>query len=78
MAKDRKTKTNDVLNHLQEHGSITSWEAIERYGATRLSAIIFNLKERGYAIETHSIVGKDRNENRVCYAQYRLVQEEHA
>lgn len=78
MGKDRHTKTNDVLNHLQEHGSITSWEAIEKYGATRLSAIIFNLKERGYEIETQNIVGKDRNKNTIRYAQYKLVQEETA
>ena len=35
-----------VLRHLQEHGSITSYEAIQLYGATRLSAIIFVLRHR--------------------------------
>lgn len=41
------TKTQKVLNHLRENGSITSWEAIQQYGATRLSAIIFNLRKKG-------------------------------
>lgn len=32
-------KTKEVLKHLKNKGSITSWEAIQLYGATRLSAI---------------------------------------
>lgn len=41
-----KSKSIKVLEHLQNNGSITSWEAIENYGATRLSAIIFNLRKK--------------------------------
>lgn len=43
MAKESKVKK--VLKHLLTHGSITSWEAIKLYKATRLSAIIFELKK---------------------------------
>lgn len=39
-------KTKAIMLHLQEKGSITSWEAIKEYGSTRLSAIIFNLRHR--------------------------------
>lgn len=39
-------KTQKVLEHLQKHGSITSLEAIDLYGATRLSGIIYNLKKK--------------------------------
>jgi hypothetical protein len=52
MATSFENKTNSVLNHLIQHGSITSWEAIEKYRATRLSAIIFILKDRGWDIVT--------------------------
>lgn len=52
MSTSFENKTNSVLNHLIQHGSITSWEAIEKYHATRLSAIIFNLKDRGHDIVT--------------------------
>ena len=45
------TKTAKVLNHLKNRGSITSWDAIENYHATRLSAIIFNLRKK-YVIHT--------------------------
>lgn len=45
-------KSNAVLNHLKKYGSITSWKAITEYRATRLSAIIYNLRKKGYDIES--------------------------
>lgn len=45
-----ESKTQKVLRHLVTLKSITSWEAIKLYKATRLSAIIYNLRKRGYMI----------------------------
>jgi hypothetical protein len=53
MIKER-SKTQDILHHLQVHKSITSMEAINLYKATRLSGIIYALKKRGYVIETEN------------------------
>lgn len=64
------TKTQAVLNHLREHGSITSMEAIELFGATRLSAIIFNLRKRGYEIDALTEGGIDRFGHAMNYARY--------
>lgn len=72
----RKTKYDLVKKHLQEKQSITSWEAIELYGATRLSAIIFTLRKRGYEVDTIMITAKDRYNNTSNYAQYWLLQNE--
>ena len=53
-----------ILKHLQEHGSITSLEAIAIYKCTRLSQYILLLRKEGYAIHnedvpfTHSVTGK--------------------
>ena len=48
------TQTKLVLQHLLKHGSITSYEAIKLYGATRLSAIIYVLRHNyGYKITSH-------------------------
>ena len=47
-----ESKTKSVLEHLKAKGSITSWDAINKYHATRLSAIIFILKGRGHDITT--------------------------
>lgn len=33
-----------VLNHFTKRKSITSWEAIQKYGITRLAAVILELK----------------------------------
>lgn len=59
------TKINKVINHLREYGSITSWEAINNYKATRLSAIVFLLKERGYTF--NSVREKNGKSNWVRY-----------
>jgi len=69
-SKHRKTnKALKVLQHLQEHGSITSLEAIELYAATRLSAIIFNLRRR-YNIETQYERHIDKYGNDTVYGKY--------
>ena len=66
-------KTNAVMEHLITKGSITSWEAIKKYRATRLSAIIFELKNRkGMNIKTRIIYEKDRKGNTIHYAKYEL------
>ncbi len=45
-SKKMSSNTALVLDHLQKNKTITSWEAIELFGATRLSAIIFNLRKK--------------------------------
>lgn len=64
------TKTSAVLRHLREHGSITSMEAVELFGATRLSAIIFNLRRQGHDIETVGVSGTDMFVHAMNYARY--------
>lgn len=62
-----------ILNHLQNHGSITSLEAIEKYKCTRLSQYILLLRKEGYKIRNedvpfvHSVTGK-----KSAYARYWL------
>ena len=62
-----------ILEHLQEHGSITSLEAIDKYKCTRLSHYIYLLRKEGYVIESedvsfiHSITGR-----KGYFSKYRL------
>ena len=49
------TQMQLILKHLRHQGEINSWEAIQRYGITRLSAIIFNLREIGLPIKTEKM-----------------------
>lgn len=46
----KKTQIEDVLSYLKRYGSITSLKAIEKFGATRLSSIIYDLRGRGHPI----------------------------
>ena len=66
---NKPSKTVKVLEHLKKHGSITSWEAIELYGATRLSAIIFNLRQ-DYIISGEKIPHVDKYGNSTSFTRY--------
>lgn len=72
-----RTKTNNsqqeaVLNHLMRN-KLTSMEAFENYGITRLSAIIFRLRNEGYNINTNICYTTNRYGNTCKYAEYILV-----
>lgn len=64
------TKTDMVKNHLRKFGEITSLEAIESYGATRLSSIIYDLRAQGMDIVTERIPMIDRYGNEGHYGRY--------
>lgn len=66
------TQKEMVLRHLENIGSITSKEAFEKYGITRLSSIIFNLRERGYNITTEIIAVPNRYGDKCYVAEYTL------
>lgn len=69
------TKFQQVKEHLENYGTITSWQAIQQYGATRLSDIIFRLRKQGYDIQTKTECTKDRNGNTCQFAKYILNRE---
>lgn len=71
----KKDKTTEVLKHLKVKGSITSLEAFELYGATRLSAIIFNLRKKGYDIKTTDGACIDRYGHKCNFARYTLIED---
>ena len=61
-----------ILRHLEDYGTITSWEAIQEYGCTRLSHYIYLLRKDG-----HHITGKDepftnRYGEKSSFTRYRL------
>jgi hypothetical protein len=66
----RVTKTDQVKKHLTTKKHITSWEAIQLYKATRLSSIIFGLRNDGWDIVTKDVTQKDINGNDCTFAKY--------
>jgi len=61
------TKRKLVEDYLTAGNTITSWEAIRMFHATRLSDIIFKMKKDGWAINSRLITD---GENR--YTKYWL------
>ena len=45
-----KTQTSDILQHLKDGRKLTQKEAINEYGAYRLSGIIYSLRKQGHDI----------------------------
>lgn len=67
---DKANQTTEILRYLEEKGSITSYEAFNLFGCTRLSAKIFNLKKRGYKISSVDEVTKNRYGNTCTFSRY--------
>lgn len=75
--KEKMNKTKAVMLHLLEYGSITSWEAIKEYGATRLSSIIYNLRYKyDMKIINKDEVFIDRYGTKSYFSRYILVKED--
>ena len=71
------SQTKLILQHLNEHGSITSYEAFKLYGATRLSAIIYILRNNyEYDIETILTPVTTRTGGKTQIAVYKLHSKE--
>lgn len=57
---DLNTSQQRVFDYIVENGSITSMEAIQNFGETRISARIFELKDKGVPIDSEYIEVKNR------------------
>ncbi len=69
----KKTKHQKIKEHLESGKSITSMEAIREYNATRLAAIIFNLKKGGMKIESKDYTEKNRFGDIVRFTRYKCI-----
>ena len=71
-----ETKFSKVKDHLFTNGKINTWEAIQNYGTTRLSDIIFRLRKEGFNIQSERVTTKDRNNQTCSYVDYILINDE--
>lgn len=69
------TQEDRVLKFMKDTGSITSWQAIQQFGITRLSAKIFNLRRAGHKIENKMRFSKNRYGEQIHFVEYKLVGE---
>lgn len=64
--------TKAILDYLQTHDYLTSMDAWEMWGVTRLAAIIHNLRQAGYNIQTVRVETTTRFGETTNYARYIL------
>lgn len=67
------TQNEKILQHLQTRGDITSMQAFEQYGITRLSARIFDLRCEGYNIKSDNVKVPTRTGEQATVARYTLI-----
>lgn len=62
----KKTKRQNILEHLQRHGTINPIQAMNHYHCMRLAAVVFDLKKQGHSITTV----KRETQNDASFAEY--------
>tara|TARA_R100001163_G_scaffold61120_3_gene50873 strand:- start:427 stop:705 length:279 start_codon:yes stop_codon:yes gene_type:complete len=67
------THEGRLLDYLEKFGSITSLEAIQDLGNTRLSGTIYTLKRKGYDFNTESVSVPNRFGGKTKVAKYHLL-----
>lgn len=67
------TQCEQVLQHMEKYGSITSKEAMEKYGIMRLASRITDLKKADIAIEREMVTQKNRYGDLATFARYSIA-----
>lgn len=68
------TQREAILDVLKSGDSISSLEAFAEFGITRLSAIIFDLRKKGYNITGKDETITNRYGGKVTFTRYSLEQ----
>lgn len=66
------TQTRRIREYLESGRTLTSKDAWEKWGVTRLSAIIHNLRRQGLSIMTTDEEAYNRYGEKVRYGRYSL------
>jgi len=56
-----------ILNHIKRHKKISSMQAFSKYNITRLAAVVYNLRSKGYLIKTNTVTS-----DKSTYAVYSM------
>lgn len=70
------TQCEKVLRHMRDYGSITTMQAFNWYGITRLPSRIFDLRSAGHLIDGKFETSKNRYGEKVSYCRYSLKEGE--
>ena len=68
-----KTQLDALLNHFIQRGSLTTFEAFERFGCTRLAARVLELSRKGYRFKKEPVKVTTRYGATVPVVRYTLL-----
>lgn len=68
----QRGSTKAILDYLRHNEYLTSMQACEMWGVTRLAAIIHQLRKAGYDIDTVTVTTTTRFGETTNYARYYL------
>lgn len=71
----KKTQSEQILEYMRTHGSITPMDAMLKLHCMRLGARIFDLKREGHNIRTKIESFKSEDGHTSHFARYFLIQE---
>ena len=67
------TQEKEILRYLQTHKKgLTNKEAFDKFGATRLGGVIYNIKKKGYDIRTINEKVRTRYGTSALVARYKM------
>lgn len=69
------TQCEKIIDYINRHGSITTWDAFRDLGITRLSSRIHDLVLKGYDFNRQSVTTKNRDGEPVTYTKYSFKEE---
>lgn len=69
------TQHSLILSYMKEHGSITTYEAYEQLGITKLTTRISELRQGGFVIRQRTESGLNRYGKLVTFNRYWLVED---
>ena len=75
MRNKKPSQSDLVIAWLRAHGSISTMEAFQYLGITRLSARIWELRNEGYQFDETFETSKNRFGESVSYKRYRFQKE---
>jgi hypothetical protein len=74
-SKRKPTQTSEVIKHLRKLKTITSKQAFNNFGCTRLSSMILRLRRSGWIIDCIDTEGVNRYGKKTYFGTYVLVNE---
>lgn len=67
------TQCEMIIQHMEEYGTITSWEAMQEYGIMRLASRIADIRKAGIPIKREMVSQKNRYGDTVTFARYSIA-----